>query len=812
MGKRPMEHGADAGREEALRRVRTLERRRGDRHRRTTRRSRKSPSANCPGASPSADAARLRARSRALACLTGAPAGAGARTTAAGRAPGRRGHRHDAAARAGTPLEQVPGNVQSFGARDLARQRPANIAEFLDANANSVTRQLAVRQSVPERRELPRLHRIAAAGYAAGIVGLPRRRAHQRDVRRHRELGSDSDDRRSRAIQLIPGSNPVFGLNTLGGALAVTTKSGSGESGGERRGECRIVRPPHARRSKPAARASALDAFVAGESDRRRRMARPLVEPHPPAVRASSAGTTATSKAAAGVMLADNHLFGTQALPLSMLDNPRQAYTWPEGTTTGSPSSIGAGSRLASATMLSGNAYYRGVHEQRHQQQRQRRMSMPPDPASPPAFNVDSTIDANGYGASLQLALLPESAARQPARSSASRPISARPISSRARNPRRSRRNARRSATRPFVLETDAEATPRQYGVYATDTLAARRSDCSDRVDALQLREHSHLRPHRRDACLERHEHVPSTQSAAGATWTFAHGATLYANWSQGMRVPSPVELTCADPNAPCTLPNIFVADPPLHPVIGTTVRARRARRGGRCKDGARRLERRRVSHRAAATTSSSSPPAAARPIRAISRISAARAAKASSSAASAAFGPFDLTARYSYTRATFETGFVENSPNNSTADADGNDRRASGRPHSRHSCAIAASCGATWRRFQRSTSAPRSSPPAANTRAATRTTSTRRPRAGLRGSATWTRATDSRRLAALRQRDNVFDTALSELRDSRRQLLPRPRQHVRACARGSPSSSARRARHSASGSGVRYAFPDGSR
>ena len=28
-------------------------------------------------------------------------------------------------------------------------------------------------------------------------------------------------------IQLIPGSNPVFGLNTLGGALAVTTKSGA---------------------------------------------------------------------------------------------------------------------------------------------------------------------------------------------------------------------------------------------------------------------------------------------------------------------------------------------------------------------------------------------------------------------------------------------------------------------------------------------------------------------------------------------------------------------------------------------------------
>jgi outer membrane receptor protein involved in Fe transport len=38
------------------------------------------------------------------------------------------------------------------------------------------------------------------------------------------------------------------------------------------------------------------------------------------------------------------------------------------------------------------------------------------------------------------------------------------------------------------------------------------------------------------------------------------------------MRVPSPVELTCADPTAPCALPNQFLADPALNPVIARTV------------------------------------------------------------------------------------------------------------------------------------------------------------------------------------------------------------------------------------------------
>ena len=35
--------------------------------------------------------------------------------------------------------------------------------------------------------------------------------------------------------------------------------------------------------------------------------------------------------------------------------------------------------------------------------------------------------------------------------------------------------------------------------------------------------------------------------------------------------MPTAVELTCADPAAPCTLPNIFVADPPLKQVVATT-------------------------------------------------------------------------------------------------------------------------------------------------------------------------------------------------------------------------------------------------
>ena len=36
----------------------------------------------------------------------------------------------------------------------------------------------------------------------------------------------------------------------------------------------------------------------------------------------------------------------------------------------------------------------------------------------------------------------------------------------------------------------------------------------------------------------------------------------LIANYKEANRAPSPVELSCADPAAPCRLPNAFVADP----------------------------------------------------------------------------------------------------------------------------------------------------------------------------------------------------------------------------------------------------------
>lgn len=49
---------------------------------------------------------------------------------------------------------------------------------------------------------------------------------------------------------------------------------------------------------------------------------------------------------------------------------------------------------------------------------------------------------------------------------------------------------------------------------------------------------------------------------------------TAYAGYVEANRAPTPAELSCADPLAPCSLTNFFVGDPPLKQVVSRTVEA----------------------------------------------------------------------------------------------------------------------------------------------------------------------------------------------------------------------------------------------
>jgi iron complex outermembrane recepter protein len=56
-----------------------------------------------------------------------------------------------------------------------------------------------------------------------------------------------------------------------------------------------------------------------------------------------------------------------------------------------------------------------------------------------------------------------------------------------------------------------------------------------------------------------------------GLTYQALDNLNVYGSYSESARVPTPMELSCADQGDPCRLPNAFVSDPPLKQVVANT-------------------------------------------------------------------------------------------------------------------------------------------------------------------------------------------------------------------------------------------------
>jgi outer membrane receptor protein involved in Fe transport len=131
----------------------------------------------------------------------------------------------------GLPLEQIPANVQSIKADDIEKQKSLSIADHINQNLTGV--------SVNDTQNNPYQPDVSFRGYAASpLLGTPQGLSIFVDGVRVNEPFGDVVNwdliptNSINNINLIPGSNPLFGLNTLGGALSVQTKSGRTNSGG----------------------------------------------------------------------------------------------------------------------------------------------------------------------------------------------------------------------------------------------------------------------------------------------------------------------------------------------------------------------------------------------------------------------------------------------------------------------------------------------------------------------------------------------------------------------------------------------------
>jgi outer membrane receptor protein involved in Fe transport len=561
----------------------------------------------------------------------------------------------------GTPMRDVPANVQIYTSEDLASQRQTNITDYLEQNPTGVAINAA--QGNPFQPD------VNFRGFGASpLLGTPQGVSIFQDGVRVNEPFGDivnwdlMPQSAIAGMQLIPGSNPAFGLNTLGGALAVYTKSGAHYPGGA----AEISGGSYGRKSAVfewGGSSGPLDYFATAnyyDDDG-------WAEHNPSKVRqffGKLGWQNQTSDLDLSFTAADNILQGVQTLPVSFLDDIRQAYTYPDENQNKLAFIAAKGSRfLAEDALLGGNLYYRKYQTRNLSSN----VNDDFDTDGVQATNDATEIDQDSYGGGVQLVLTGEPSGRS---NQLTLGVSADLATARfTQNSQDAEFTADRGTVgiAPFELETDADTSSRYLGAFVADTFSL---SAKWTLTASGRYNHARLRIKDRTGgapLLNSESTYARFNPAAGVNFNPSPHLTAYAAYNEGMRAPTAIELTCADPNAACRLPNDFLADPPLHQVISKTMEVGARGRVGAKWQWSAAVYRTRllndiqfISAEAGATNAGY-----------FANIGTTRRQGVELGLA-AHIDPGSLEIRYAFLDAAFQSGFRERSPGNSSADADG--------------------------------------------------------------------------------------------------------------------------------------------
>ncbi len=339
----------------------------------------------------------------------------------------------------GTPVSQVPANVQTVTDRRLEALPTPALPDFLERGMGGIVS--ATSQGNPFQND------VSFRGFSASpLLGTPQGLSVYVDGVRVNESFGDVvnwdliQKNALSSVTLIPGSNPAFGLNTLGGALAIITKSGSTYPGLS----AQAYGGSFGRRSFEVEAGGArgnTDFFVAGTGFREdgwREHSSKIGQ-----LFAKAGYEDNRNDLDFSVTAADNKLAGTQALPLSMLGSPRQPYTWPDETDNRLVAlNLRASRVIDEANLVFANLYYRET--------RTRVFNSNVCAAGPCTFaavNNLTTIDQDRVGASVQS---PAGRTSSPSAATSTPRARSSPASRRRRISRRTaaRSPARRSSSR----------------------------------------------------------------------------------------------------------------------------------------------------------------------------------------------------------------------------------------------------------------------------------------------------------------------------------------------------------------------------
>ncbi len=594
-----------------------------------------------------------------------------------------------------TPLALTPAHVQTLRAGDLERGSPPGVLGVMGARLTGVS--LSDAQANPFQPNL-----VYRGFQSSPLGGDAQGLAVYVDGARFNQPFGDTVD-----WDLIPdgavssvtlqGANPAFGLNALGGAVTLKLKTGFDDqdrelsvSGGAFGGW-----QVEAQAGGKSGDVSAFLAFAATHDDGWRT--------HSPSdlrqVYADLGWRTGPAETHLKLLAADNVLTGDGAAPVELLKADRRAvFTYPDETAN----RFGRASLATAVTLGDGWALdalaYAGRLSQRTSNgdstdigpcdDGSGRLCLDgaavTDTAARPLADVlhggpyallnRTATRGDGYGASVQL--------------SATRPVGAwtsRLVMGASVDAGRTRFSASSelgalTAERgveglgAIVAQADGSiapvlvrATSQYIGLYALETFSL--------SDAFALQGSARLnlaRLHLRDGlgtALSGDHSYSRLDPAVGAVARLIPGVSAYARYAEANRAPTPAELSCAGPQAPCSLTNFFVGDPDLKQVTARTVEA--GLRGSGQTPGGVTIRWSADAYETKSQNDIMFTAAAVRGRAYFQNVGATRRRGVELDLDVRGHG-LEAYASYTHTEATFRSGFSLSSPDNPAANADG--------------------------------------------------------------------------------------------------------------------------------------------
>jgi len=482
----------------------------------------------------------------------------------------------------GVPAAQIPSNVQAVTGAEISRQHSINLPEFMSQRLSGV--------NVNENQSNPFQPDVTYRGFSASpLLGTPQGLSVYQDGVRINEPFGDTVNwdliptAAISTINLIPGANPLFGLNTLGGALSIRTKSGAQYPGTE----ARFYGGSFGRRAAEAQQggaSGAYDYFVSASGFREDGW---RVQ-SPSDVRqffAKAGWQDGKSDIDISVTHAESDLTGNGLTPQTLYNaDPRQVYTLSDHTQNRMTLlGLNATRWLTTDLLWSNVAYYRDsgkktINGDVNEVSDPRNGVTPFEDGDPNASSTNrTTTDQRGYGFSTQLALTTE---RTPGEGNLLVAGGGFDHSDSAfgQTYQLGGFGADRSAA-PTGAETEIVNLKGESGtasVYLLDTYSPGPEwhvTASARYNRTAIRTSDRLSPPLPPPAqgLDNDLVYTKLNPALGVSFTPRPSLSVYAGFSQGNRPPSPIELGCSDRASPCNLPNAMASDPPLKQVVSRT-------------------------------------------------------------------------------------------------------------------------------------------------------------------------------------------------------------------------------------------------